>query len=240
MKKGLKNLKRGKVTVKDVPAPVTRPGFVLVRTAASLISAGTERMTVEAGQKSLIGRAVEQPALVKQLIQKARSEGVANTFNAVRSKLASLVALGYSAAGKVIEVGEGVTEFRPGDRVACAGVGYASHAEVLSVPKNLCVRLPDVVSFDAAAFGTLGAISLQGVRLAELTLGESVVVIGLGLIGQLTVQLIKAHGCRGFGSDLEQNKLEVARKFGADDGCAPSDDVKRRGLCSGRWLGRSG
>ncbi len=237
MKQVLQNLKSGTVTVTDVPAPVTRPGFVLVRTAASLISAGTERMTVEAGQKSLIGRAVEQPALVKQVIQKARSEGVANTFNAVRSKLASLVALGYSAAGKVIEVGEGVTEFRPGDRVACAGVGYASHAEVLSVPKNLCVRLPDVVSFDAAAFGTLGAISLQGVRLAELTLGESVVVIGLGLIGQLTVQLIKAHGCRVFGIDLDQNKIELARKFGADDGCAPDDDVKRRVFAWSRGRG---
>jgi len=237
LKQVLQNLKSGTVTVTDVPAPVTRPGFVLVRTAASLISAGTERMTVEAGQKSLIGRDVEQPALVKQVIQKARSEGVANTFNAVRSKLASLVALGYSAAGKVIEVGEGVTEFRPGDRVACAGVGYASHAEVLSVPKNLCVRLPDVVSFDAAAFGTLGAISLQGVRLAELTLGESVVVIGLGLIGQLTVQLIKAHGCRVFGIDLDQNKIELARKFGADDGCAPDDDVKRRVFAWSRGRG---
>jgi threonine dehydrogenase-like Zn-dependent dehydrogenase len=131
VKQVLQNLKSGTVTVTDVPAPVARPGFNLVRTAASLISAGTERMTVEAGQKSLIGRAVEQPALVKQVIQKARSEGVASTFDAVRSKLASLVALGYSAAGTVTEVGEGVTDFRPGDRVACAGVGYASHSEVL-------------------------------------------------------------------------------------------------------------
>ena len=237
MKQVLQNLKSGAVTVTDVPAPTARPGFVLVRTAASLISAGTERMTVEAGQKSLIGRAVEQPALVKQVIQKARSEGVVNTFDAVRSKLASLVALGYSAAGKVIEVGEGVTEFRPGDRVACAGVGYASHAEVLSVPKNLCVSLPDGVSFDAAAFGTLGAISLQGVRLAELTLGESVVVIGLGLVGQLTVQLIQAHGCRVFGIDLNQSKIELARKFGADDGCAPDDDVKRRVMAWSRGRG---
>ena len=237
MKQVLQNLKSGTVIVTDVPAPAARPGFVLVRTAASLISAGTERMTVEAGQKSLLGRAVEQPALVKQVIQKARSEGVVNTFDAVRSKLASLVALGYSAAGKVIEVGEGVTGFRPGDRVACAGVGYASHAEVLSVPKNLCIRLPDSVSFDAAAFGTLGAISLQGVRLAELTLGESVVVIGLGLIGQLTVQLIKAHGCRVFGIDLDQSKIELARKFGADDGRAPDDDVKRRVLAWSRGRG---
>jgi predicted dehydrogenase/threonine dehydrogenase-like Zn-dependent dehydrogenase len=237
VKQVFQNLKSGTVTVTDVPAPVVRPGFVLVRTAASLISAGTERMTVEAGQKSLVGRAVEQPALVKQVIQKARSDGFMNTFDAVRAKLASLVALGYSAAGKVIEVGEGVTELRPGDRVACAGVGYASHAEVLSVPKNLCVRLPDNVSFDAAAFGTLGAIAMQGVRLAELTLGESVVVMGLGLIGQLTVQMLKAHGCRVFGIDLDQKKIELARKFGAEDGCVPDEDAKPRVLTWSRGRG---
>ena len=228
MKQILQNLKTGAVTVTDVPAPVGRPGFVLVRTAASLISAGTERMTVEAGQKSLISRAVEQPGLVMQVIQKATTEGVLNTIDAVRSKLGSLVALGYSAAGKVIGLGEGVQGFREGDRVACAGVGYASHAEVLSVPKNLCVRVPDNVSFDAAAFSTLGAIALQGARLAELTLGESVVVIGLGLIGQLTVQLLKANGCRVFGIDLDAHKIEMAQLFGADDGCAPDDDAKRR------------
>ena len=214
--------------VTDVPAPVTRPGFVSVRTAASLISAGTERMTVEAGQKSLLGRAVEQPALVKQIIQKARTEGVLNTIDAVRSKLGSLIALGYSAAGTVIEVGESVTEFHQGDRVACAGVGYASHAEVLAVPKNLCVRLPKQVSFDAAAFSTLGAIALQGVRLTEPTLGEFIVVIGLGLIGQLAVQLLKANGCRVFGIDLDADKIELAQRSGADVGCAPDDDAKQR------------
>ncbi|HMG72542.1 MAG TPA: bi-domain-containing oxidoreductase [Pyrinomonadaceae bacterium] len=227
MKQILQNLKTGAVAVTDVPAPVVRPGFLLVRTAASLISAGTERMTVEAGQKSLMGRAFDQPALVKQVIQKARTEGVLNTIEAVRSKLGSLVALGYSAAGTVSEVGEGVTEFRRGDRVACAGVGYASHAEVLSVPKNLCVRLPEPVSFDAAAFSTLGAIALQGVRLTELTLGESVVVIGLGLIGQLAVQLLRANGCRVFGIDLDETKVELARQFGADIGSATEEDAKR-------------
>jgi len=237
MKQVLQNLKNGTVTVTDVPAPVARPGFVIVRTAASLISAGTERMTVEAGQKSLIGRAVQQPALVKQVIQKARNEGVVSTFDAVRSKLASLVALGYSAAGTVVEVGEGVTSFRPGDRVACAGVGYASHAEVLSVPRNLCVRLPESVGFDAAAFGTLGAIAMQGVRLAELTLGETVVVIGLGLIGQLTVQLLKAHGCRVFGIDLDEKKILLAKQLGADEGCAPDDDAKQRVMAWSRGRG---
>ncbi len=231
MKQALQNQKTGDVKATDVPAPVTRPGFVLVRTAASLISAGTERATVEAGQKGLLARAVQQPHLVSQVIQKAKSEGILNTVEAVRSKLGSLVALGYSAAGTVIEVSNDVSNFHIGDRVACAGVGYASHAEVLSVPKNLCVRLPDQVSFDSAAFGTfgtLGAIAMQGVRLAELTLGESVVVIGLGLIGQVTSQLLRANGCRVFGIDLDSQKIELAKQFGADGGCAPDDDARRR------------
>lgn len=227
MKQILQNLKTGAVSVTDVPAPVVRPGFVMVRTAASLISAGTERMTVESGQKTLMGRAFDQPALVKQILQKARTEGVRNTIDAVRSKLESFVALGYSAAGTVMEVGAGVSEFRQGDRVACAGVGYASHAEVLAVPKNLCVRLPASVTFDSAAFSTLGAIGLQGVRLTEPTLGEAVVVMGLGLIGQLAVQLLKANGCRVFGIDPDETKIELARRFGAESGCAPDDEAKR-------------
>jgi predicted dehydrogenase/threonine dehydrogenase-like Zn-dependent dehydrogenase len=228
MKQVLQNQKTGAVNAADVPAPVARPGFVLVRTAASLISAGTERATVEAGQKGLLARAVQQPHLVSQVIQKAKTEGILNTVEAVRSKLGSLVALGYSAAGTVIEVGNDVGNFHVGDRVACAGVGYASHAEILAVPKNLCVRLPDEVSFDSAAFGTLGAIAMQGVRLAEPTLGESVVVIGLGLIGQVTAQLLRANGCRVFGIDLDAQKIELAKQFGADGGCAPDDDAQRR------------
>src|SRR5438105_5066803 len=228
MKQILQHLKTGEVAVRDVPSPTVRSGCVLVRAGASLISAGTERLTVEAGQKNLVGRAVAQPSLVKEVINRARTEGILNTIDAVRSKLGSLNALGYSAAGRVIEVGEGVSEFREGDRVACAGVGYASHAEVLSVPKNLCARLPDKVGFNSAAFGTVGAIALQGVRLAEPTLGEAVVVIGLGLIGQITVQLLKANGCRVFGIDLESKRIELARQVGADSGCEPDDDAKPR------------
>lgn len=230
MKQILQNVKTGAVAVAEVPTPVARPGFVLVRAAASLISAGTERSAVESGQKGLVGRAIEQPALVKKVIDKARSEGVVATFDAVRSKLGSLSALGYSAAGVVVDVGDDNTGFRAGDRVACAGVGYASHAEMLSVPKNLCVRLPDKVSFAAGAFGTVGAIALQGVRLAEPTLGESVVVIGLGLIGQLAVQLLNANGCRVFGIDLDVDKVGLAIQLGAEDGCAPVGDAKQRVL----------
>jgi predicted dehydrogenase/threonine dehydrogenase-like Zn-dependent dehydrogenase len=227
MKQVLQDFKSGKLTVADVPPPVVQQGRVLVRAAASLISAGTERMTVDMGRKSLLGKARERPDLVKQVIQKAKNEGLINTFNAVRSKLGSWAALGYSAAGIVAGVGEGVTEFQVGDRVACAGAGYASHAEALSVPKNLCVRLPDEVSFEEGAFGTLGAIALQGVRLAEPTLSEAVVVIGLGLLGQITVQLLKANGCRVFGIDLDPQKIELARKIGADAGALNDDAVKR-------------
>ena len=230
MKQILKNAKTGVVAVGDVPAPIAQPGFVLVRTSASLISAGTERLTVEAGQRNLVSRAIEQPALVKKVLDRARNEGVVATFDAVRSKLGSLTALGYSAAGTIAAAGEGVTDLRVGDRVACAGVGYASHAEILSVPKNLCVRLPDAVTFDTAAFGTVGAIALQGLRLAEPTLGESVVVIGLGLIGQLAVQLLTANGCRVFGIDLAQSKIDLARQLGADDGCRPDDEARQHVL----------
>jgi polar amino acid transport system substrate-binding protein len=200
---------------------------VLVRAAASLISAGTERMAVGAGRKSLLSRARENPEKVKQVLQRARSEGVLHTVNAVMSKLGSSTALGYSASGIVVGVGADVTEFRVGDRVACAGVGYASHAEVLSVPKNLCVHLPDGATFEAGAFGTLGAIALQGVRLAEPTLGEAVVVIGLGLLGQLSVQLLKANGCRVFGLDLDPQKVELARELGADRAMLNTEDAKR-------------
>lgn len=199
-----------------------------MRAAASLISAGTERMAIDEGKKSLIEKAKERPELVKQVFEKAKNEGFIKTFNAVRSKIGSSTALGYSAAGIVIVVGDDVTEFRAGDRVACAGAGYASHAEVLSVPKNLCVRLPDEVSFDAGAFGTLGAIALQGVRLAEPTIGECVVVIGLGLLGQITVQLLKANGCRVFGIDLDPAKVALALEAGADGAAVSDESVKRR------------
>jgi predicted dehydrogenase/threonine dehydrogenase-like Zn-dependent dehydrogenase len=227
MKQILQNNKTGRLEVAQVPPPVVQRGRVLVRTARSLISAGTERMTVDQGKKSLLERARENPELVKQVIQRARNEGVVNTFNAVRSKLGSFTALGYSASGIVSAVGEGVSEFRAGDRVACAGVGYASHAEVLSVPKNLCVRLPEGVGFDEGAFGTLGAIALQGVRLAEPTLGEAVVVVGLGLLGQLTVQLLKANGCRVFGIDLDEQKINLAISMGADGGARSDADAKQ-------------
>src|SRR5918911_4263960 len=237
MKQVLQNLKTGQLAVKDVPPPAVQRGRVLVRTAASLISAGTERVAVDMGRKSLLGKARERPDLVRQVIQKAKNEGFVNTFKAVRTRLGASLALGYSAAGVVVEVGADVTEFRAGDRVACAGLGFASHAEMLAVPKNLCVRLPDCVSFDAGAFGTLGAIALQGVRLAEPTLGESVVVIGLGLLGQITVQLLKANGCRVFGLDLDPAKVELALELGADAAAISDENAKRAVLDWSRGQG---
>src|SRR5919112_1942392 len=237
MKQLLQNLKTGEGVVADVPAPVAQRGRVLVRAAASLVSAGTERAFVELGRKSLLGKAKERPDLVRKVVEKVRGEGLLSTLQSVREKLDESHALGYSAAGVVAEVGEGVNEFRAGDRVACAGAGYASHAEVLSVPKNLCAALPGGVDFEGGAFATLGAIALQGVRLAEPTLGESVVVVGLGLVGQLAAQLLRANGCRVFGVDLDRSKVGLARSLGADDGCAASEDVKQAVLKWSRGRG---
>ncbi len=222
MKQILQHNRSGDVVVAEVPVPGLQKGRVLVRTAASLISAGTEKHVVDSGKKSLLGRAKERPELVKQVLEKVVTEGLASTISAVKAKLDSGTALGYSAAGIVSAVGEGVAGFRVGDRVSCAGVGYASHAEVISVPQNLCVRLPADVSFDEGSFGTLGAIALQGVRLASPTLGEVAVVIGLGLLGQLTVQLLKANGCRVFGVDLDETKMQTARELGAEMCASPA------------------
>ncbi|MFL6207972.1 MAG: bi-domain-containing oxidoreductase [Pyrinomonadaceae bacterium] len=228
MKQILQNMKTGAVTVADVSAPAPQRGRVLVRTVASLISAGTERMKIELGRKSLLGKARERPDLVRQVVRKAQSEGVTAAYNAVRAKLDADAPLGYSAAGIVAGVGDEVHGLRIGDRVACAGHPYAAHAELLSVPQNLCVPLPGAVDFEAGAFGTLGAIALQGVRLAEPTLGEACVVIGLGLLGQLTVQLLRANGCRVFGVDLDESKLALAEAHGAEQACVPDADAERR------------
>src|SRR6185503_16331199 len=225
MKQVLQNRKTGRPFVGEVPVPALQGGRVLVRTVASLISAGTERASVELVSKGLFQEARQRPDLVKAVVAKVKSEGLLNTFASVRDKMAASSTLGYSAAGIVAEVADDVTEFHIGDRVACAGVGFASHAEVLSVPKNLCVHLPDEVSFEAGAFGTLGAIALQGVRLAEPTLGESIVVIGLGLVGQLTIQLLKANGCRVFGLDLDLARVALAIELGADRAVVSNEEA---------------
>lgn len=227
MKQLLQNLRTGEAAVADVPVPIVQPGRILVRTAASLISVGTERALAELGQKSLLGKARERPELIGKVWQKVKSDGIAQALEGVRDKLDQSHAVGYSASGIVVECAPDVTGFAPGDRVACAGTDYASHAEVISVPQNLCVALPANVSFEDGAFGTVGAIALQGVRLAEPTLGESVVVIGLGLVGQLTVQLLKANGCRVFGVDIDETRIQLAVTAGADEGSTPVDTAER-------------
>jgi predicted dehydrogenase/threonine dehydrogenase-like Zn-dependent dehydrogenase len=236
MKQLLQNLRTGEATVSEVPVPVVQPGRVLVRTAASLISAGTERALAELGQKSLLGKARERPELIGKVWEKVKTEGVAQALEGVRDKLDQSHAVGYSAAGIVIECGANVTDFRPGDRVACAGTDYASHAEVISVPRNLCARIPEQLCFAEAAFGTVGAIALQGVRLADPTLGESVVVIGLGLVGQLTVQLLKANGCRVFGVDIDESRIQLGVASGAEAGSVP-DEARKKVLAWSRGRG---
>ncbi|MBW3536018.1 MAG: zinc-binding dehydrogenase, partial [Gemmatimonadetes bacterium] len=202
--------------VLDLPAPLLRPGMVLVRTAASLVSAGTERTAVEFSKKSLLEKARSRPDLVKKVVEKARSDGVLTAWDAARSRLDEPLALGYSSAGTVIGVGEGVDGFHVGDRVACAGGGYASHAEIVCVPVNLVAPVPDGVALDHAAFSTVGAIGLHGLRLAEPQLGETVAVVGLGLIGLLAVQMAKASGLTVLGVDLDPSRVALARELGAD------------------------
>ena len=222
------NYNTGEITIEEVPIPAVNPGGVLVKNYFSLVSAGTEKAIIELAQKSLVGKAKARPDLVKQVIGKVKQEGLINTIKKVRSRLDVPLALGYSCAGVVTAVGEKVDEFQIGDRVACAGMGYAGHAEVVFVPKNLCAKVPENVDFEAAAFTTMGAIALQGVRQAQLTLGEKVAVIGLGLLGQITVQLVKANGCQVLGIDLDAEKVALAEELGADCAITRQSDVVGR------------
>ncbi len=212
MKQILQNLKTGATELVAVPAPKVRPGHLLIRTRASVVSSGTERMLVEFGRANLLEKARQQPERVLQVVQKIRTDGLLPTLDAVFGKLDQPLPLGYSSAGVVLEVGEGVAGFSPGDRLASNG----PHAGTVCVPVNLCAAIPESVADREAAFAVLGAIALQGVRLAEPTLGERFVVAGLGLIGLLAVQLLQAHGCRVLGLDFDPARLELARSFGAE------------------------
>ena len=194
MKQVEQSYRTGALRVADVPAPIARPGFNLVATTVSLISAGTERQIIDLAKSSLAGKARARPDLVRKTLQKARQEGVVSTARKVFAKLDTPIPLGYSLAGRIIESGREAGNYAPGTRVACAGAALANHAEFNAVPKHLTVPIPEGVSDEDAAFVTLGAIALQGVRVAAPTLGERAVVMGLGLLGQLTVQLLKANG----------------------------------------------
>jgi predicted dehydrogenase/threonine dehydrogenase-like Zn-dependent dehydrogenase len=212
MKQVQQDLKAGATDVVDVPVPKVRSGHLLIRTQRSLISAGTERMLVEFGRANLVDKARKQPEKVRQVLDKARTDGLLHTVDAVRSKLAQPITLGYCNAGVVVDVGANVTDFSVGDRVASNG----PHAEWVCVPKNLCARIPDDVSDDDAAFTVLGAIALQGIRLVNPTLGEVCVVTGLGLVGLLTVQLLLANGCRVIGIDTDSSRVKLAKSLGAE------------------------
>ncbi len=212
MKQLLQSLANGETKVSDLPSPRPNAGHLLIRTAATLVSAGTERGLIEFGKANWLNKARQQPDKVRMVLQKAHTDGFAATWDAVKSKLDEPLALGYCNVGVVAEIGAGVEGFAIGDRVVSNG----QHAEVVCVPKNLCARVPATVADDEAAFTVLAAIALQGVRLANPTLGECVVVTGLGLIGLLTVQLLRAQGCRVLGIDLDSERLATARHYGVE------------------------
>jgi polar amino acid transport system substrate-binding protein len=223
MKQVIQNFKTGELYVDDVPLPSISEGMVLIENQFSIISAGTERGTVKVAQANLLNKARQRPDLVAQVIQNIKKEGLKATITKVRAKLDSLRAMGYSTSGVVLSSMDTNGQFKAGDRVACAGFEYASHAEIVSVPQNLVVKIPDGVSSDDAAFTTLGAIAMQGVRQADVRIGEKVCVIGLGLLGQITCQLLRANGCAVFGIDLSESFVKIANEHSADKALLRND-----------------
>lgn len=220
MKQIIQNFKTGEMTIEEIPNPVCRPGGILIKTAYSLISAGTEKQIIDLSKKSYLGKAKERPDLVKQVINKVKNEGLLNTYKNVMNKIESPMPLGYSCVGQVIEVGREVDNVKVGDYVACAGAGYANHAQINFIPKNLFVKLSDKSKLDESSFTTIGAIAMQGIRQANVSLGDNVAVIGLGLLGQITTQILKAAGCKVIGFEYEPAKIELAKKCGIHRGVA--------------------
>jgi predicted dehydrogenase/threonine dehydrogenase-like Zn-dependent dehydrogenase len=216
MKQVVQEIRSGETRVEQVPAPQVLPGTALVRNAASLVSAGTERSLVEFAGRSLFGKARSRPDLVRQVLSKAAREGLLTTFEAVQNRLDQPIPLGYSSAGTIIALGDGLEGFRVGERVACAGGGFAVHAEYVVVPRNLLAPLPEEVDFESGAFGTLGAIALHGFRLGKTEIGEYVCVVGLGLLGLLAAQIARAAGCRVLGIDLDPVRVARAQALGIE------------------------
>lgn len=210
MKQIIQSFKTGETILEEVPAPIVKKGMVLIKTKYSLVSLGTERMLIEFGKSNLISKARQQPDKVKQVLSKIKTEGLLPTLEAVFNKLEQPIPLGYCNVGEVIEVGDGITDIKVGDRVASNG----NHAEYVSVPYNLLVPIPQNVSYEEATFTVIGSIGLQGIRLLNPTLGETIVVTGLGLIGLITAQLLVANGCKVIGVDFDEGKLKLARQFG--------------------------
>ena len=234
MKQLLQNLRSGETAVVDVPIPTPQPGEVLVRTAVSLVSAGTERTLVSFAEKSLVGKARSRPDLVHQVLDKARREGALTTLEAALNRLDQPMPLGYSSTGTVTGLGAGVQKVRIGERVACAGGGYALHAEFAAVPVNLVASLPETVKFEAAAFTTLGAIALHGFRLAEAQIGSRIAVIGLGLLGLLTVAIARAAGCAVLGIDLDPGRVALGKRYGSEAVLRPEAEASGQAFSRGR------
>ena len=230
----LQNMSTGETTLVEAPSPKSKSGQLLIQSRTSLISAGTERMLVEFGQANLLEKARQQPDKVKMVIEKIQTDGLATTLDAVKSKLDQPLPLGYCNTGVVLEVGNSIADFLPGDRVVSNG----PHADIVRVPQNLCAKIPDNVDDESAAFTVLAAIGLQGIRLAQPTLGECVVVTGLGLIGLVAVQLLRAQGCRVMGIDFDEEKLELARQFGAETvNLSKGEDPVSAGIAFSRGKG---
>ena len=208
MKQIIQDLNNGSTILEEVPVPSKKPGSVLIQTSHSLVSLGTERMLVEFGKANFINKARQQPDKVKMVLDKIKTDGLQPTLNSVFNKLGQPLPLGYCNVGVIVEVGNGVTEFKVGDRVSSNG----HHAEYVCVPKNLVAKIPDNVSSEQAAFTVIGSIGLQGIRLLKPTLGETIVVVGLGLIGLVTADLLKANGCNVIGFDFDSQKVELAKR----------------------------
>ena len=238
MKQVIQSRRTGRLALKDVPAPQLKPGHVLVRTRASLISAGTERMVMDFAKKSLAGKAKARPDLVKKVIDKAKRDGIKTTFQTVMARLDEPLPLGYSAAGEIISVGVGLEGiYAVGQRVAMAGSGIGNHAEVNAVPENLLAPVPDDVTDEAASFATLGAIAMHAVRNLDAGLGDVVAVLGCGLVGQLTAQFLTLSGVRVVALDYDSNRLKLAVELGAELACNLADDgltAAVREITSGR------
>ena len=216
MKQIVNNFKTGKLQLIEVPSPVCQEGGILIKTVHSVVSVGTEKMMIELAKKSLLNKAKERPDQVRQVIDKVKKEGLIPTYKKVMNLLDEPKPLGYSCSGTVIEVGINGGNFQVGDRVACAGAGYANHAEYNFVPKNLAVKIPSYVSFEDAAYTTLGAIALQGVRQADPNLGDVVFVMGLGILGLISAQILIANGCTVICSDTNPARVKLAKKLGFD------------------------
>lgn len=226
MKQVVQSYKTGEVKVRVVPVIRCGQKRVLVRTSASLISIGTERSTIELGRKSLAGKAMARPDLVRRAWEKSKKEGLLKTYKEAMGRMDTPTPLGYSCAGVVEECGIVAKEFSPGDHVACIGQGFASHAEFVSIPVNLACRIPDGVTEEEAAFGMLGIIALHGIRCAHLSFGSRVVVMGLGLLGLLTVQILQAYGCEVIAFDPVEHKVELAKHFGVNDATSKSAELQ--------------